>query len=365
MPRATYRMAAAHFNSTIFLLGGEFTQSQMVEFDTANDQFIDYGTNFFVNGDIHGQGQFYTQHGSELFIIPEDSDSISMFDLRSKELTHDWMDISLLINVQSRACITSSADYLAILGGRISSSPTNAVQVLDFETLLWIADVPTMRSPRLDLTCEYHAPSDKLVAIGGYGSGHLSSVERLDGDLSGSWEYTESLSASASRLSSVVRGDVILVVGGSAGTTSTYRDTVHVIDPATGSVAVYPETLPYGVDGLSPIIVGDILFWFGGRIAVEGSTHITDHWATHSLPALSTTASPSSDRLYVDIGRRSRNKRRYVCDRLESDSAAAAVTNYKLKDAVIAVLCVMNVILLVAVWNSSSKGYPAQKYESA
>merc|ERR1712212_506271 len=103
----------------------------------------------------------------------------------------------------------------------------------------------------------------------------------------------------------------ILVIGGSTDTISTYRDTVHVIYPTTGSVELYEERLPYGADGLSPIIVDGILYWFGGRIVSGGGTIITDHWATHVLPEQDTSTASPSDQLYVDIGRR--NKKRYVC----------------------------------------------------
>jgi len=87
----------------------------------------------------------------------------------------------------------------------------------------------------------------------------------------------------------------------------------------------------------------------------------------------SSTDGTERDELYIDIGRRRRNKKRYLCDPLTNSAVLAPsaeapqglVLTFGIKDLVIAVLCVFNVVLLVAVYRASPKGYSAPKYELA
>jgi len=87
---------------------------------------------------------------------------------------------------------------------------------------------------------------------------------------------------------------------------------------------------------------------------------------TISAPTSTTFNASAAGDLYVDIGRQSEAKRRYICDELNAGNVPFATTEpntfvFEVRDAVIAVLCVVNAMLL-AVLLCRGKGTKRQRY---
>merc|ERR1719295_1594708 len=87
---------------------------------------------------------------------------------------------------------------------------------------------------------------------------------------------------------------------------------------------------------------------------------------TSSSLTMSSNASAEGD-LFVDIGQRRRNKRRFICDELNAANGTYATTEpntfvFEVRDAVIAVLCVVNAMLLAALMCTTEEGTKRQRY---
>ena len=119
------------------------------------------------------------------------------------------------IDVNRRACLTSSLDNINVVGGRSSVDPyaLNTVQILSISTMQWI-NGPSMLIPRRLLSCVINPTnSSSLFAVGGLnGTIRLSSIERVD-LLGFTSHFVGNLTEGASYTTSIVYDERVFILG--------------------------------------------------------------------------------------------------------------------------------------------------------
>eukprot|EP01084_Bolivina_argentea_P052151 95818_1 len=206
LPRGIAAMAVAHYNKSVYLLGGNNNKQQMIQYDIDGNEFIDHGTNILLF-ETHGYGQYYTQSGNVLYIISalqsfqDTLFYLSTFNLQTNVYELDWNDIQQF-EIEYGACLTSTNNYIFMLGGQSNHDITYnndilyTVQMLNLLTDAWISNVPSMKMRRAYHSCIVHPSTEMMYAIGGYdGSNAKSVIEKIDtvNIKNKDWEYIEDL----------------------------------------------------------------------------------------------------------------------------------------------------------------------------
>eukprot|EP01084_Bolivina_argentea_P210932 358890_1 len=262
MPKSNYMMAVAATNESIFLIGGYNSQS-VLEF---NQTFVDKQV---TAASTYGTAQFYTQiNDDELLMINSAGTHFNVYNTRQNTFNYNSVWNSMIISfVDWEACLTSTNQYLFILGGvNINRETLNTVHIYDMNTNEWRNS--SMNTPRQALSCNYVELTDQLYAIGGMNGGaFLTSVETititdiLNGETS--WNTTQIsnlITQNNVGLRSVVyQYSYIVVVGG----TNPVVD-VNIINVIDGTVTLSGHNMIHWVIWSSVVIFNDILYVFGG-----------------------------------------------------------------------------------------------------
>eukprot|EP01083_Nonionella_stella_P136532 415486_1 len=282
-------MAVGSYNDSIFILGGAVNKTQLLEFN--DGCFIDHGQNV-LSSDTFGDAQYYTHVDHTLYMINTDGTRLQTYNMKTKSFTSSWA--SLPVTVDRYGCLASDTNQLYIVGGEGYNEQTNggdpflqAVQVLSLSTKQWLSDVPFTQVSRASGCCI--ADETTLYAIGGYGSGQpvydVRSIEKIQTSniQQQSWSYlSEELSSATYGHRCVFHNNLIYVIGGIVywNAFSGY-DTVHIINPTTGSVSVSSDAFPFpDIREVAAITVKDVIYTFGGYD--ESVWTETNHWTQYS-----------------------------------------------------------------------------------
>ena len=276
----------------MILSGGQSYKEQLVEYDTLNDAFIDYGEEFVSsalgNSDgENGWGVYFTQiNATTLYTINRNGDSINVYDLQS--LSFYDLGTTIPVDVSYHGCIASAitpSPRLYITGGKVDdwSSPNwleelDDLQILGLDDLQWLTSAPSMTTARAGHGCI--VVNDLLWAIGGQSSESVEMINITD-ITTGSWQVVGSVSCQMSSFGITAVDDIIFLVGGYCWDTSARSGIVYTIDTVTNTISVYAESLPFPVNGMSILAIDDMIYGFGGT---NGSS--LDSWMTLDLLSL-------------------------------------------------------------------------------
>eukprot|EP01083_Nonionella_stella_P162349 532907_1 len=300
LPRKSHTMAIGSYNQSIYILGAVGPNNdhpngqQLVEYDIFRDEIIDHGVSALPRK-VYGETQHHTQIDNTLYIIDFSGQSLVTYNMETNSFNSNYQSIPTTVG--EYACLASRTIYLYVVGG-YGSTDLDIVQVLDLTTNSWLNSVPSMQEPRTGPSCIVDE-SFMLYAIGGYlyiDTMYLpiSSIERIytNNIDQNNWAYIEPLHHTGYGELSVLYNNNIYHVGGLAGDGNygwTYLDTMQIINTATGTVSESPDQLPYTVAGSATIIVGNILYAFGGY----SGTEILDTWMKYELLTTTSTDNPS------------------------------------------------------------------------
>eukprot|EP01084_Bolivina_argentea_P142805 250842_1 len=254
-------------NSTIFILGGRYEGTDLIEYDIDDKSYIKRNNSFSFG---YGFAQSSVQVDDLLYMMPDGEMSINVFSLTNSIIiqTIQYPIQGYPTDLRLR-CLAHYKGYLLVVGGVSSSSHicVNRFSVYNLENKYWMNVIPvpfTVRSASCDII------NDVLYVIGGYSDEppyYLDSVVTMN--LSGipifneHWFLlNETLSESRNTHRSVSINDKIHVVGGSFGG-GNYLSSVDIID-TTNQRIDFDSRLVYAKSGMALILVDQILYSFGG-----------------------------------------------------------------------------------------------------
>eukprot|EP01084_Bolivina_argentea_P027015 50209_1 len=299
-------MGSAHYNNSIFIIGGYDYGYQLTEYNITNKSFIDLGINKLTD-ESYGRGQWYTQQNNTIFMIDPSQSTFSVYHMETRQFTSNWLSITFNTSVTDRSCLTSSQRYIFITGG-LTSFPSGdyhtAVQIFNLASLQWITHVPPMQLARGMHSCIVDEERNELYNIGGYGTpGNTKTVEKIsiNNIQQAQWTYLDDeLTWAISYAPVVLYKNNIYVIGGYVGSV-TQLDIVHIISTMSGKITVSSDKLPHKIYGHTAVIVDAVIYTFGGRD--ETKTDINT-WMYYVLEdqVTTTTAHPllNSTQVIVD-----------------------------------------------------------------
>eukprot|EP01083_Nonionella_stella_P301926 1038648_1 len=293
LPLKDYDISVGTYNKSIYLVGGNKNRRQLTEYIISEDTFIDHGTSYLLK-DVHGYSQYWAQIDHLLYIKDGNSDTIDIFDMKTKTFTADYIT-NIPVTTSGYACLASSQTQLFVLGGTVNA--INDVQLYDLFTSQWLRDVPSMKSTRLNFACIVHPTTNALYAISGYDSSNTKtpSIETIEiNDIkSKTWTYIQPLSQSLGWTRCAVHKNTIYVIGGDIGGETATRK-VHIINVLTNEVTVSPDETPLELTDVAPIVVDDMIYVFGGYSWSGGEV---DTWMSYDLyiPSPSPSTHPSTN----------------------------------------------------------------------
>eukprot|EP01084_Bolivina_argentea_P217686 369549_1 len=305
--RADHNMAVGVWNNTINILFGETYPQQKTTYSKTDGIVFDSET--ALNHTVLGYGQFYTQINNILYLINGHGgseqnliDTISTYNIHNNQFILNAYVIKQ--QVSTTACIASTTDLLFVVGGKYygtfetcgTGCIRNLVQILNLNTNTWTQTY--MQEPREALSCVVHPIVNALYAVAGNdGSSDVPTIERkiLD-DNSSTWQYTTGvLMTSMANTRCVVYDKYIYIIGGYSGgilSSNTYSDTVYIIDVKTNTVSA-GDKLAYKVQGAAVIVVGNIIYAFGGNNNKFKITTGLSTFMYHVLPTPTPTLDPT------------------------------------------------------------------------
>eukprot|EP01083_Nonionella_stella_P066380 174758_1 len=249
-------------NKTVLLFGSKLAPKQFTQFDPITSQFKDANETYLTQS-IYGNGQFYSQQGSILWIIKPSGDSL--YTINTQTYTERDPHISIPVSVSYKSCLTSTETYLFTIGGQASdNTQLNLVQVYNLTSESWF-NAPSLQLARIEAACV--AIGHQLYTIGGKNAAlqvSYDSIERLYIDtFDNNWSFiTGTLSEKMGSLAAVAYKDNILVIGGMARTLQ-IQSYVHLIHTQSESVQVV-GSLAASTSHTVVIIIDDVLYIFGG-----------------------------------------------------------------------------------------------------
>eukprot|EP01083_Nonionella_stella_P190188 704471_1 len=284
LPRAERQMAIGAWNGSIFILGGSGYHRALVEWDIADNQMIDHGTTYLPNMTLISSkpAQFWSQQEEILYMISNELNSFSVFNLRDKEYILNYKNTTIPIAPLIASCLASYDDRLFVVGGKNQSNgAVNTLQIYNITRDEWSYGA-SLNTAKMNHGCVVHEATGTLFAIGGYnGITQITSNERISVDGNGAmeeWHYIDPLKYKMAAVRAVVFGHDILALSGYSTNAPNYLPYVQVIDAMTGTVT-NGVNLGFGTYCPAVIRVGGIVYAFGGS---TGST--TRNWQYYALP---------------------------------------------------------------------------------
>ena len=264
--------------------GGYLQYYQLIKYDITNDVMIDYGEDYISStlGNEHGEyglGVYYTQiDSSTLYLIDMLGDSINVYNLQS--LSYQRLNTTIPFDVSYYSCIASTdspTSTLYITGGygKFRNGTLDRFQVLNLENLSWLKNAPSMNAKRYQHGCI--VVNDRLWAIAGAYENTIENIGITNIEsIYNSWRDIGSLECGLSFFGVVAVDELIFVVGGSCYGSTIRLDTVYTIDTVTDSITAHPHALPFGLSGMPIVLVGNIIYGFGGY----HGDNMLDSWMT-------------------------------------------------------------------------------------
>eukprot|EP01083_Nonionella_stella_P308094 1085603_1 len=276
MSRKGDQMALGVYNGKVFLIGGYDYNSQAMTYDTTTLQFTDLGQNALSGSIFGGKAQYYTQQGTIIYMIDRDGYDLNIYNMATDQFTSAWH--ALDSPVGSAGCLASTSSHLYVTGGDYSHIQ---LQVFSLSTHQWLSNAPDMKAERRRGACIVE--NGYLWAFGG----DIDTNERIQvaGIISNSWAYVDPLSETLSKIRCASWSNTIYIIGGENDLyeAKTY---VHVMDAITGSIRQLSDDMPAINEWSSPIVIGDILYVFGGFY--PGGT-LMNYYAYYTLSTSSPT----------------------------------------------------------------------------
>eukprot|EP01083_Nonionella_stella_P108687 316296_1 len=277
IPRGLCEGAIGYHNNSIYLLGGAGTSyhRSLLVYDLMINNFTDYGEFYLPLSDKISYRQeassFYTQLDHYLYTI--DSNSLFRFDLKNNSYDHNWNDIPFYVYNDGsdidKGCLASTTNLIFL----ISRYQVNA---LNLSSMSWLSNMSSMIESRSEIACIVHPIRKRLYAIPGW----IPSIESLyigdDQDITTqTWALLQGSFLDISRRwdagsRAVVYGDDIWVIGGYTPYKSCgYKKECYAFTPKIAIIDTLTEEVRFGGSlysayGISPIVVNDFMYVFGG-----------------------------------------------------------------------------------------------------
>eukprot|EP01083_Nonionella_stella_P208124 755533_1 len=295
--------AVGEHNNTLFLIGGQVDGMEPItEYQFSTTHALNFISQNLVNLtlDLYGYGQTYTQQDEMVYMLyptdgiqPSSITKIATFNMKTHQLTDNWMELTLQTKVDYYGCLASFANYLYIAGGAARWGPTHAtLQILDLTTYEWIQNAPSLQDARSSSSCLVH--NNILWIFGGavIGGDKVQTNERINiiDITQNTWNYTAPLTIGITGSRAAVLKDMIYIIGGTHAGSNQQRWDVHVLDTNTETMSVSAELLAYPIIFCSVYVLNDIIYVFGGTS--YGS--YSDKWMYYTLPTVAPTTEPTS-----------------------------------------------------------------------
>eukprot|EP01083_Nonionella_stella_P267657 904263_1 len=266
-PRNDDEIAVGSYNGKIFIIGGYDNHNSLLEYDTTTQTFTDHGLNALSGAQSGGDGQFWTQQGSIVYMIRDidQPSTFNIFDMSLNQFTTDWKGITFPTPVSDEACLASTATFLYVLGGQ-AQQILNALQILSLTTYTWISNPPSMIDTRENHACI--VLNGFLWAFGGKANGASNTLERNErieiADITQkAWNAIDSLTIGVEYCRAVALHNTIYIIGGQQSSNNEL-DLVHFVDANTGTVTLSSDRMPWIGEWQAPIIVDGTIYVFGG-----------------------------------------------------------------------------------------------------
>eukprot|EP01083_Nonionella_stella_P140722 432117_1 len=141
LPRADSYMAIATYNNSIYILGGWMYPSQFTRYDLITRTFTDLGASTFYDDfqidNIRGYAPYYTQQANNLYMINGDDLSyINVYHLDTNTFKTAWNTVPQALH--NNACLTSTTEYLIVIGHDKDTSNAQNVHMLSLSTNHWL-----------------------------------------------------------------------------------------------------------------------------------------------------------------------------------------------------------------------------------
>ena len=261
----------------MMISGGDLYEHSLVEYDMLNDVMIDYGENYLLDtlGNENGEDgtNHFTQIGNILYTSDYSGETINVYDLET--LSFSQIDRTHPDDDRFPSCLTSSTfptARLYLVGGHRWNS--NKLRVFDLEDQMWLDNMPNLITKRKSHGCV--AVNDRVWAVAGYDVKKVEAINITDISTA-SWVQMESLPFGLHAPGVFAVDETIYVVGGWSADIDR-SDTVYTIDTSTGAVSNYSHILPYPMMHMFPMLVGDVVYGFGGNSVANGG--YLDSWFT-------------------------------------------------------------------------------------
>eukprot|EP01083_Nonionella_stella_P182428 656475_1 len=277
LPYTDLMMAYGEHDGSIYIIGGDKHRKQLTEYDIQQNAIIDLGSSI-ISDDTRIGGQS-TQIGSILYMIDPSGDKLSVFDMQSKVFENNWHSVTFPQRLDYTGCLASTTEYLFVVGGYKLFATLDHLQTYDLSLQTWLSTV-YMNELRQGPACLVHpVPSLRLYALGGWAGFFRSDFESIDIDADitqQTWQNRGNLITAMNAGRCVSYSTLIFCVGGRERVDA-FLNTIQVIDPMNGDVVTEGDTLGTGVYAPAVVLVGQIIYVFGGGNArVSGDTIGTD-----------------------------------------------------------------------------------------
>eukprot|EP01084_Bolivina_argentea_P111137 198386_1 len=256
-------IAVGYFNTSIWLIGGNPSETDLIEYNIDNDLYIQHNS---ISTQIYTSSQSYTQIGNIVYLYSYKTQMITTYNMKSNV----YNNVAITKPDDRRyPCLTNFGEqYLFLLGGYLNGVYLNDFRIFDLIQNEWINDGTSMPQKRRDFSCDIH--NDILYIFGGYdGTKSLDSVITLNinnvSNMDDEWiTLLSTLTSPKYNIRSVVYDDYIYIIGG-GGRNAQYLDEVDVIDTTTNSIYL-DSTLNTARYKTAAVIVNDYnkIFVFGG-----------------------------------------------------------------------------------------------------
>eukprot|EP01083_Nonionella_stella_P246628 856002_1 len=268
-----------HSDGRFYIIGGFGAGTRLNEYDSVQETYTNIPNNFSFGSNT---GQSSTQIDNTLYMLPDSSASIILFNLDTKSITN----ISFPGRATKYRCMTHWNRYLFITGGKNATTSFSYFLVYDMTKQEWLSGT-ALPQPRVIHTC--NVVNDKLYMIGGAAGGAKTDgiimirLNTTGGCCNGKWiTINGTLYTRKSEHRSVVWNNVIYAAGGLDG----YAD-VDIIQTDTGEV--YRDSQMYYAKRRQGMVQANgEIFVFGGIPSAN-----IDYYQHAVIPTVEPTASPT------------------------------------------------------------------------
>eukprot|EP01084_Bolivina_argentea_P270444 459860_1 len=296
MPKEVAQSAVAYSqqDNMIYLFGGEPSSMMNLRYDIPVGKVTDNG---FVPLDMWQFGQYWTQQGNLLYVIRAvDLTRISVYDLETTAINEQLGNVDLQFDVAMFGCLTSDKNRLYIVGG---PGPDNVFQFMDLATETFYLG-NGMMLPRSEAACII--VNSVLWVIGGTDRGamYYQEIDRLTVPtdtfdlMNQNWEDDINwctLDIGVANIAAVAYGNDIVIVGGRSSPDTVHNE-IQIINTITGGLSTFGSKLLEPLYSVAPIIVGNVLYAFGGKR--DASSLGVKYWQTLTVDTLEPTMDPTA-----------------------------------------------------------------------